>query len=191
MGVRIIFGAPSLLKLRQLACESTDLFRRPILATRFRFPMDEPDVCDVDVPETSLFQAQAEIYVVESDCEVLVETPNFNEDTLSDHHNGRRDRRDLPCHGVPRPEALIRWINALLNMSRCASNPDGDTSMLDPPARIEKLRADGSDILVQDIRNQPSKPGGIQGLDIIVEQAQHVAPRNARGLIVEAREIER
>jgi hypothetical protein len=91
---------------------------------------------------------------------------------------------------VPRPEALIRWINALLNMPRCASNSDSDTSMLKTSARIEKLGTDGSHTLIQNVRDQPGEPGGVQRLNIIVEQAQQITLRNASGLIVEPREIE-
>src|SRR5436305_9487198 len=103
--------------------------------------MQQPDVSDVDVAQSKLSQAQAEIDIVERHREGFVEASRLLEDALLHEQDCGSQGGGLTSYGVPRPKASLRRIDALLDMARGAAKPDSDTRVLNPPAWIDQLRA--------------------------------------------------
>lgn len=136
--------------------------------------------------------AQAEIDVVAGDGEMLAFEPaHFFEHPPPHHHAGAGHRRHAAR--VPQHPAIARRVagGAAQQMRRHRARPDRHAGVLHPAVRIQQPGSHHADLRPLRQRHHLAQPVGMDRLNVVVQQRQHGAARQARRGIVHRRPVER
>ncbi len=145
-----------------------------------------------DAPQTeTLPHAQAEVDIVVPDRQpVLVHAAGFEIGLPLDDQAGAGDRG----HGTDNAPQAGQFATRLTleSMQRLASRRrEVDAAVLQPPVGIPESRTGNADAGAHHVRYELPQPSLAHCLDVIVEKAQDLATRTARGKIVEMSPVER
>ncbi len=151
-----------------LADEDVDLAGAIIHAAALGFKMPQPDIMHVDVAISSLQRAEAKIYIIECDRQILVEAANFLKNRSPHNEAGACYRRHLSR--ILREAVIPRrtLVDTDMRMRGGDTDAQHDSSMLDRSVVVEQFRSDCANIRENGIAHQPAQPRRIQDLRIVV-----------------------
>src|SRR3954454_10906056 len=152
--------------------------------------MDQLGIGGVDDAVAGFDDAEAEIDVVKSDCEVrFVQTANLLVNAFSQHHAGRGDGgKILDEVGTRKIAGLVTNADVrVVANSACAKDR---ACVLNCAVRIPQPRPNRANLWTQSMTDHFAQPAGVRHFDVIIDECDYIASCLRYANVVQLAEVE-